>query len=185
MKILSLFIFMLVSWACAVEQVDFASRPMSAGKAALSGGGYRYVLSLGTANFSPDLRYPLQLVYDSSSETAGSAGFGWSCPQLESSAVPQGKGVLWTSPWGEQYFFQPVAKSDDPGLFGKKPQKGVVYALYAHWSARRPEAATSTGDWIVEGTEEYRGWQFVYKEARLLRITAPSGRCLQFESTIM
>lgn len=78
MKILSLFIFMLVSWACAVEQVDFASRPMSAGKAALSGGGYRYVLSLGTANFSPDLRYPLQLVYDSSSETAGSAGFGWS-----------------------------------------------------------------------------------------------------------
>lgn len=172
--------FILVSVAGAVEQIDFSAHPMTAGKAALAGSGFRYPVTLGTANFSPDLRYPLQLIYNSSSEKPGSGGFGWSCPQIESTAVPQDKGLLWTSPSGEKFSFQPVKGADDPGLFGKTPQKGVLYALYSHWSARKPAKPDSSGDWIIEGTEQNRGWQFTYRAARLQRIAAPSGRSLDF-----
>lgn len=92
--------------ASGAEKLSFAIREMTAGKASLTENGYRVVRLLGTANFSPELRLPVQLVYNSASEEEGMLGFGWSVPQLESSAIPQRDGVLWTTPWGESAFMR-------------------------------------------------------------------------------
>ena len=91
--------------AAGAETLSFTVRGMSAGKASLTENGYRFVRLLGTANFSPELRLPVQLIYNSASEEEGMFGFGWSVPQLESSAIPQRDGVLWTTPWGEKIRF--------------------------------------------------------------------------------
>ena len=91
--------------ASARETLNFISKPLSAGKAALTENGFYLDRVLGAANFSPDLRLPVQLFYKSSSESTGMFGFGWSSPQLESSATPEKDGVLWKTPWGEQIRF--------------------------------------------------------------------------------
>ena len=47
----------------AVGGVDFFSRPLSAGKASLTENAYFVSETLGVANFSPELRFPVQLIY--------------------------------------------------------------------------------------------------------------------------
>ena len=84
----------------SAEQLNFRSSPMTAGKASLSENGYIVSRELGGANFSPELRYPVQLIYRSDSADAGLFGTSWRSPQLESSATPEKDGVLWTTPWG-------------------------------------------------------------------------------------
>ena len=84
----------------AAERVDFAHRPLLAGRASLVGEGYVERRSLGVARLSPELTVPIELVYESSSEKTGAFGFAWRSPQLESSAAWDRDGVLWTSPWG-------------------------------------------------------------------------------------
>ena len=69
--------------AVATENVQFLSKPLSAGKAMLTEDGFLVPHLLGTANFSPELRFPIQLIYRSTSEKTGLFGFGWSSPQLE------------------------------------------------------------------------------------------------------
>ena len=93
--------------AVATENVQFLSKPLSAGKAMLTEDGFLVPHLLGTANFSPELRFPIQLIYRSTSEKTGLFGFGWSSPQLESTAYYDRDGVLWTTPWGEQIKFFP------------------------------------------------------------------------------
>ncbi|MBQ9500971.1 MAG: hypothetical protein IJU70_02315, partial [Lentisphaeria bacterium] len=54
--------------------IDFLSNPVSAGKALLAEDGFRVAEIAGTANFSPELRLPVQLVYDSTREKSGLFG---------------------------------------------------------------------------------------------------------------
>ena len=91
----------------AFAGVDFSHRPLTAGRASLTETGYVESRSLGVARMAPELTMPVELVYDSSSEKTGAFGFAWRSPQLESSAVWDKDGMLWTSPWGEKVKFFP------------------------------------------------------------------------------
>jgi hypothetical protein len=95
-------LFLLTLFVCgcafgAGDSLSFVSKPLTAGKASLTENGYLVPQNLGTANFSPELRLPVQLIYQSASEKTGMFGYGWNSPQLESSAVPERDGVLWTT----------------------------------------------------------------------------------------
>ena len=92
--------------AGAAERMSFSSRPMSAGRASLTEDGFAVSRTLGTANATPELAYPIELTYESFSEKTGLFGFAWRSPQLESSAAWDKDGVLWTTPWGERIKFR-------------------------------------------------------------------------------
>ena len=89
------------------ESVDFSNRPLTAGRASLTETGYVEQRTIGVARMAPELTMPIELVYESSSEKTGAFGFAWRSPQLESSAVWDKDGMLWTSPWGESVKFFP------------------------------------------------------------------------------
>ena len=95
------------AWAFAAEGVSFAHRPLLAGKASLTSDGFEVSRTLGIAAIAPELRMPVELVYDSSSESSGAFGRGWRSPQLESSVRWERDGLLWTTPWGEKVKFFP------------------------------------------------------------------------------
>ena len=95
----------LLSFSLFADSVNFISKPMSAGKASLAENAYSISRLLGTANFSPELKLPVQLVYNSSIEKSGLFGFAWCSPQLESTAYYDKDGVLWVTPWGERIKF--------------------------------------------------------------------------------
>ena len=174
--------------AGALENVNFISRPLTAGKASLTENGFILAEILGRANFSPELRLPIQLLYNSTSEKSGIFGFGWRSPQLESSAYYDKDGVLWMTPWGEEIKFFPK-DADQPANAVKielyeEAQKGRgFFAPYSEWEANTsasPRNVAQSGDWIFTGKRQYRGWKFIYREAKLRSITAPSGRSLSF-----
>lgn len=185
--LLSLLIIVLVSLSVSArETLNFLSKPLSAGKASLTENGFYLDRVLGIANFSPDLRLPVQLFYKSTSESTGMFGFGWSSPQLESSAKPEKDGVLWKTPWGEQIRFYEKEKPTKEMLElyreGMKG-RGDYYSPYAQWEADTGAAKSKrsqTGDWTFTGKRGYAGWKFVYRDAKLTQITAPSGRTLRF-----
>ena len=127
-----LLVFSILTLA-AVEKVNFLSKPLTAGKASLTENSFFLPQFLGTANFSPDLRFPIQLIYNSASEKTGIFGYAWRSPQLESSAVPQRDGVLWTTPWGEQIKFFPKKE--------KASKDSIKIELY--------EQAKKAGDFIL------------------------------------
>ena len=85
---------MFCGGAFGYEKVDFSSRPLTAGGAAIVDGGYVVGREIGTANFTPELRLPVELVYDSKREKNGLFGFAWHSPQLESSAAWDKDGML-------------------------------------------------------------------------------------------
>ena len=89
------------------DGLSFRSSPLLAGRASLTEDGFRISRSLGAANFTPELSYPVEVAYESFSERTGIFGFAWRSPQLESSAVWDKDGVLWTTPWGEKIKFRP------------------------------------------------------------------------------
>lgn len=62
------------------ESPDFRHRPLLAGKASLTEPGFVVRRELGVANLAPELRLPVELVYESSSERTGLFGFAWRCP---------------------------------------------------------------------------------------------------------
>lgn len=184
--------FLVVLIACligslaAAEPVNFLSKPLTAGKASLTENGYIISQVLGTANFSPDLRLPIQLIYNSASEKTGLFGYAWSCPQLESSAVPQRDGVLWTSPWGEKIkFFPKKTKNSKDAIkieLYEEARKGRgFFSPYSEWEAQCPEKDfISSGDWVFNGLRSKKGWKFIYRGGRLDKIAAPSGRSIEF-----
>ncbi len=88
----------LVACAFAAEGPTFLSKPLLAGRASLTEDGFVVGRSFGTANFTPELAWPVQLVYESASERTGIFGYAWRSPQLESSAAWDKDGVLWTTP---------------------------------------------------------------------------------------
>ena len=138
-----------------------------------SGEGFAIVSrKLGGANFSPELRYPVQLIYRSDSADAGLFGTSWRSPQLESSAIPEKDGVLWTTPWGEKIRFFAKTKDKDALDLYKDAMKGPkpYFSPYSEWEADGKE-----GNWIFYGKRTLEGWKLAYRDAKLIAITAPSG----------
>ncbi|MBS1370010.1 MAG: RHS repeat protein [Lentisphaeria bacterium] len=172
--------------ACAfgAEKVSFAVRGLSAGKASLTENGYTVTRTLGTANFSPELRMPVQLIYNSALEDEGAFGYGWSAPQLESSAVPQRDGVLWTTPWGEKIRFYAKQKADRDTLeLYREAMKGrSFFTPYADWEADTLTRGdfSHSGDWVFTGEKDFRGWRFTYRDSRLVKAESPKGDALAY-----
>ena len=134
---------------------------------------------IGTANFSPELRLPVQIFYDSSVKEDGLVGLGWKIPQLESSAVPEKGGAIWTAPWGEKIFFysRKNASGDVLDLFNEKERENAYFSPYADWTAN---GRADSGSWTIYGRKDMRGWEFVYVDAKLRKIEAPSGQHIDF-----
>jgi len=175
--------------AVSAEKINFQLHPLwSAGKASLTEDGYVISRNLDTVNFSPEVRLPIQLVYRSVSEKTGMFGYAWSSPQLESSAKFDKDGVLWTTPWGEKFKFYPKNEKQPKdaikvALYEEAKKGRGFYSPYTQW-----EADTSVGlrkwkeakDWTFRGKNAYRGWLFVYRDAKLNRIVTPTGREVVF-----
>ena len=170
----------------AAERVDFSNRPLLAGRASLTEVGYVERRSLGVARLSPELTVPIELVYESSSEKTGAFGFAWRSPQLESSAVWDRDGMLWTSPWGEKVKFFPKSEKTPKDAVKievvEEAKKGRGYfAPYSGWEADVLSGKPETGgNWVVRGRKSLVGWEFAYSSGRLAKITAPSGRSADF-----
>ena len=180
------FLVFTISTLGAVEKVNFLSKPLTAGKASLTENSFFLPQFLGTANFSPDLRFPIQLIYNSASEKTGIFGYAWRSPQLESSAVPQRDGVLWTTPWGEQIKFFPKKEKASKDsikieLYEQAKKGRGFYSPYSEWEALCSERDfAKSGAWIFNGKRGKQGWKFIYRDARLQKIEAPSGRTIEF-----
>ena len=112
----------LLSVSLFADSVNFISKPMSAGKASRAENAYSISRLLDMANFSPELKLPVQLVYNSSVEKSGLFGFAWRSPQLESTAYYDKDGVLWVTPWGERIKF--FSKKE------KTPKDAIKIELY-------------------------------------------------------
>ena len=176
----------LIGSLSAAESIHFLSRPLTAGKASLTENGYIITQLLGTANFSVDLRFPIQLIYNSASDKTGLFGYAWNCPQLESSAVPQRDGVLWTTPWGEKIKFFPKKTKESKDaikidLYEEAKKGRGFFSPYSEWEAQCPEKGfANSGEWIFNGRRSKKGWKFIYREGKLDKIEAPSGREIDF-----
>ena len=186
MKKLFLLFSALLSFSLFADSVNFLSKPMSASKASLAENAYSISQLLDTANFSPELKLPVQVVYNSSIEKSGLFGFAWRSPQLESTAYYDKDGVLWVTPWGERIKFFPKKEKTPKDaikieLYEQAKKGRGFYAPYSEWEAdtsRRDYA--KSGSWVFRGKRDKSGWTFVYRDYKLRSITAPSGRIVEF-----
>lgn len=171
----------------AAEGVSFAHRPLLAGKASLASDGFEVSRTLGVAAISPELQIPLELVYDSSSESSGTFGHGWRSPQLENSVRWERDGLLWTTPWGEKVKFFPKKEKTPKDAVALAPieeaKKGSgLYAPYSDW-----EADANSSDYAkarqfsVMGKNGLKDWRFAYEDGRLVRVETPNGTAAAFE----
>lgn len=172
-----LIIFSLLS--VNAQQIEFVQNKNSAGKASLTSDAYYSSFTLGTANFSPELRLPVQIFYDSAIKDEGLAGLGWKIPQLESSAVPTKDGALWTTPWGEKvsFYSRKNTSRDILNLFNEKERENAYFSPFADWTAN---GRADSGSWTIYGRKDMRGWKFVYVDAKLRKVEAPSGQYINF-----
>ena len=159
--------------AIAGQDLSFVSHQLVAGRAKIAETGYIEKRSFGTARFSPELTIPVELIYDISSEKTGIFGFAWRSPQLESSAVWDKDGMLWTSPWGEKVKFFPKSEKTPKDAVKidviEEAKKGRgYYAPYSEWEADvisgDPEA---DGNWAICGKRNLAGWAFTYSHGRI------------------
>ena len=146
----------------AANALDFAHRPLLAGKASLVAPGFEVTRTLGTAAFAPELRIPVELVYDSSAEISGAFGFGWRSPQLESFVRRDKDGVLWTTPWGEKVRFFPK-KGKVPGSavrieLVEAAKKGRGFLTKDGWNASEQNIRISLIEDDSENLEHSRNW---------------------------
>ena len=171
----------------AAEGVSFAHRPLLAGKASLTSDGFEVSRTLGVAAIAPELQIPVELVYDSSSDSSGAFGFGWRSPQLESSVRWERDGLLWTTPWGEKVKFFPKKEKTPKDAVALAPieeaKKGSgLYAPYSDW-----EADANSSDYAkarqfsVMGKNGLKDWRFAYEDGRLVRVETPNGTAAAFE----
>ena len=82
------------------DNLSFWSSPLMAGRASLTEDGFKLSRSLGAANFTPELSYPIEIAYESFSEKTGIFGFAWHSPLLD--ATWGRDAVLWTTSWSGQ-----------------------------------------------------------------------------------
>ena len=168
--------FLMNVLANAGETLDFSVRQMLCGKASLLNDGFFLLRTLGTANFSPELRLPIQLVYDSmKKEENGLFGYGWRCPQLESSLYATDTVLFWNTPWGEQ-----VAIYRTHGPRGEKLEIQSPYSDWRLESGSIWEEGCLRGNWKICGSERYRGWVFEYRDGRLAIVQTDVGMELNF-----
>jgi RHS repeat-associated protein len=166
--------------ASAAKKLNWQHRTLSAGKADLVTQSFNVSRTIGAPNFSPEFKFPVQMVYNSAGKRFGIMGYRWQMPQLESRLFPQAKKLEWVTPWGEKVYFFPKTKPDKNTLeLYKEQMRGRGYfSPYADWEAfpnkRNP------GNCTVVGKKSYKGWKFVYDESRLDKVFAPSGRSLNF-----
>ena len=140
---------------------NFIYKPSKMGNAVI-GGGWSIDYTIAQISASPEFSFPLQLVYLSTREGKGLFGSQWFCPQLESSIVPKGNGVLlWTDPAGGQAAF--VSKPIRPLEFTSLDGKWSASQVGVNYNISNPE-----------------GWRFSYIRGHLDSVTSPSGRALQF-----
>ena len=141
---------------------SWAFSPPVAGRAVLSG-GWLVDYSLGSVNACPEFNFPLQLVYLTTHNQQGMFGSGWFCPQLESSILPVGRGVLlWTMPSGGQ-----VALKQNPDRISE------YRSLDRLWKA---EAFPSK-----QKVSNEEGWEYHYSKGKLIAVVSPGKRMLEFE----
>ena len=171
----------------AAEGVSFAHRPLLAGKASLTSPGFEVTRTLGVAAFAPELRLPVELVYDSSRESSGLFGFGWRSPQLESSVRWEKDGLLWTTPWGERMKFFPKKEKAPKDAVKLAPieaaKKGRgLFAPYSDWEADANSSDYAKArSFTLSGKGGLKGWRFAYEDGRLARIESPQGGLAEFE----
>ncbi|PWM28729.1 MAG: hypothetical protein DBX55_08840, partial [Verrucomicrobia bacterium] len=180
MKFTLVFSFILFSLLSAgAQQIDFVQNKNSFGKASLTSDSYYVNYILGVANFSPELRLPIQICYNSSLKEEGLLGAGWKIPQLESSAIPEEGGAVWTTPWGEKVFFysRRSVSRDVLDFYNERERENVYFSPFADWTAN---GRADSGSWTIYGRKNMRGWKFVYVDAKLRKIEAPSGQSLDF-----
>lgn len=176
-------LFVAIAYAAPL---NFHVQPMTAGKASLAENAFIVPRLLDTANFSPELRLPIQLIYDSSVEKTGAFGFAWRSPQLESTASFDKDGVLWVTPWGEKIKFFPKKEESSKDeikleLYEQAKKGRGFYSPYSEWEADTSKSDyRKSGDWIFTGKKDKKGWSFVYRDFKLKRITAPSGAGVDF-----
>ena len=160
-------------------QIDFYQNKNSAAKASLTSHSYYSTFTIGVANFSPELRLPLQMFYDSALKDEGLLGIAWKIPQLESSAIPNKEGAIWTTPWGEKVSFYSRKNSSKEvlELFKEEERENAYFSPFADWTAN---GRAESGSWTIFGRKDMKGWKFVYSNAKLRQITAPSGQSVEF-----
>lgn len=140
---------------------NFIFKPSKLGNVVI-GGGWSIDYTIAQISASPEFSFPLQLVYLSTRDGKGLFGSQWFCPQLESTIVPKGPGVLlWTDPSGGQAAF--VSKPNRPLEFTSMDGKWSASQVGVNYNISNPE-----------------GWRFSYVRGRLDSVTSPSGRALQF-----
>ena len=186
----------LAALACAVllpalpsraDAPDFRFRPLLAGKASLTSPGFVVRRELAVLSLAPELRIPVEFVYDSSREAAGAFGFAWRCPQLESSVRWARGALLWTTPWGEEVRLRPKRERVPEGAVRLAPVEDARRGrgLYAPWTDW--ESDTEAPDWAtcrrfsIVGRNALRGWRLVYEDGRLASVSTPHGTEALFE----
>ncbi|MCQ2404048.1 MAG: hypothetical protein MJ202_10025, partial [Lentisphaeria bacterium] len=168
-------VFLSISLAEAGESPDFAAKQMLAGKANLLNDGFTVSRPLGTANFSPELRLPVQLVYDSTVDGSGLFGHAWRCPQLESAVEATETVLVWTTPWGERVAIPRTRGADGKELDIQAPHSDWRLAPGSSW-----EDGLKHGNWSIRGLERYSGWRFEYRNGRLASVRSDAGTALEF-----
>ena len=93
--------------------------------------------------------------------------------------MPTKDGAIWTAPWGEKIFFysRKNASRDVLDLFNEKERENAYFSPYADWTAN---GRADSGSWTIYGRKDMRGWKFVYVDAKLRKIEAPSGQYIDF-----
>lgn len=156
-------------FAARAAAPDWQFAPRRLGRALVEE-GWAVDRTLTVVDASAEFRFPLQLVWHNDRTQRGLLGAQWFCPQLESTLLPRGQGVLaWTTPGG--------------GVIGLLAEGGSHVNFRSEggeWFARLA-GDTATIESIPPGGAAADRWQYIYKDARLRRITAPSGRFLQFD----
>ena len=179
--------FLLPAASARADAPDFRFRPLLAGKASLTEPGFVVRRELGVAALAPELRIPVELVYESSSEASGAFGFGWRSPQLESSVKWEKDGLLWTTPWGERIRFYPKKGKTPKDAIRLDPIEDAkrgrgLFAPYADW-----ESDTESPDWAkcrrfsILGKGGLKGWRLAYEDGRLASVETPFGASARFD----
>ena len=166
---------------------DFRCRPLLAGKASLTSPGFVVRRELAVLSLAPELRLPIELVYESSSEASGAFGFGWRCPQLESSVKWEKDGLLWTTPWGERIRFFPKRDKTPKDAIKLDPIEAAkrgrgLFAPYADWESdtEAPDYATCRR-FAILGKGGLKGWRLAYEDGRLASVETPFGASARFD----
>ena len=169
-RALAVLVVALCALSPAATSPNFLHRNLLAGRVSLLNGSFVVERLLGTANFSPELRLPVQLEYDSSRREGGLFGFAWRSPQLESFLTVAERQLEWQAPWGERIV---LPRTDN------LPEGLTVSAAYTPW---RLEAGSdfAAGRVAIRGVGRHDGWRFEYRSGRLSRVASPEGATLEF-----